>query len=74
MKIYLIIAVVCIIFGAYEFGLQIARKKCEAQAAQNQTNEIVKTISIQRVSDEKVYHTGVDDIRRILHAKYSIAE
>jgi len=74
MKVYLIIAVGCIIFGAYEFGLQIAHKKCEVNAAQNQTNEIVKTISIQRISDEKVYHTGVDDIRRILRTKYSIAE
>lgn len=74
MKIYLIIAVGCIIFGAYEFGLQSARGKCEVKVAQNQTNEIVKTIFIQRASDEKVYHTGVDDIRRILHTKYSIAE
>ena len=74
MKIYLIIAVGCIVFGAYEFGLQIARRKCELNAAQNQTNEIVKTISIQRITDEKVYNTGVADIRRVLRNKYTIAE
>ena len=74
MKIYLILSVGCLIVGAYMFGLQIARRKCEINVAHNQTNAVVKTISIQRITDEKVYNTGVADIRRVLHDKYTIAE
>ncbi|MBR4806501.1 MAG: hypothetical protein IKZ64_01625 [Alphaproteobacteria bacterium] len=74
MRIYLIIAILCIVGGAYLLGAQVAQRKCELRAAQNQTNEIIQTISIQRKTDEKVYNTGVHDIRRILHTKYTIAE
>ena len=74
MKIYLIIAILIIVGGAYLLGNQVAQRKCETRVAQNQTSEIIQTISMQRETDEKVYNTGVRDIRRILHTKYTIAE
>lgn len=74
MKIYLIITIIVIVCGAYIFGGQMAQKQCAINASQNKTAEITQTISNQRISDEKVYHTGVADIRRILHDKYTIAE
>ena len=74
MKIYLIFLILALVGGAYFCGGQIAQKKCETHIAQNQTNEITQAIKIQRKADEKVYNTGVGDIRRILRAKYTIAE
>ena len=74
MRIYLIIALSCIVEGAYLLGTQVANRKCELRAALNQTYEIIQKISMQRETDEKVYNTGVRDIRRILHTKYTIAE
>ena len=74
MRIYLIITITIIVYGAYLFGARIASKQCEITNMQNKTNEITQTISMQRITDEKVYHTGAGDIRRILYDKYTIAE
>ena len=74
MKVYLIFTVLALVGGAYIMGHKIAGHKCTADVANNTTNEIIKTIYVQRKIDEKVYSTGSRDIRRILHDKYSIAE
>lgn len=74
MKNYLILAVVVIIAGAYFFGARIGRAKCAMANARAQTNEIINITDIQRNTDEKVFNTGVRDIRRVLCEKYTIAE
>jgi len=74
MKNYLILAVVVIIAGAYFFGARIGRAKCAVANARAQTNEIINITDIQRNTDEKVFNTGVRDIRRVLCEKYTIAE
>ncbi len=74
MKNYLILAVVVIIAGAYFFGARIGREKCAVANARTQTNEIINITDIQRNTDEKVFNTGVRDIRRVLCEKYTIAE
>ena len=74
MKNYLILAVVVIIAGAYFFGARIGRAKCAVANARAQTNEIINITDIQRDTDEKVFNTGVRDIRRVLCEKYTIAE
>lgn len=74
MKHYLIVAVVMIVAGAYFFGTRIGRMRCAIDSARAQSGEITNIIDIKRNTDEKVFNTGVGDIRRILHAKYTIAE
>ncbi|MBO4700964.1 MAG: hypothetical protein J5620_04445 [Alphaproteobacteria bacterium] len=74
MKQYLIIAVTAIVVGAYFFCWRMGRARCELNAVHNQSREMVNVFDIKRNTDEKVFNTGVRDIRRILHTKYTIAE
>ena len=75
---YLIILVgVCVVM-AYLFGAKIADTKCRMKFAQESVVQIEKqqkqNIQNKKVLHETVYKTGVDDIRRILQSKYTIAE
>ena len=74
MKQYLIVAVVIIIAGTYFFGLRIGRARCVIDSMHAQSNEITNIMDIKRDTDEKVFNTGMRDIRRVLHEKYTIAE
>lgn len=74
MQKYLIIAVCAMFFGAYFFGVRIAREKCVADGANAQTNEIINNVKLLRGANEKTVHTSVRDIRDILRRKYTIAE
>ena len=68
MRIYLIIAVVAMVLGAYWAGRKIARSECMALAANTNTK------NIQRKANENAINTGAGDIRYILRTKYTIAE
>ena len=74
IKLYLIGLVCAIICGAYFYGQSVGNSKCKIQNFQNQINLIKQDNQQQRVINDKVYKTGVGDIRRILHDKYTIAE
>ena len=74
MRIYLIIAVVAMVLGAYWAGRNIARSECVALAANTNTNNILNSVNIQREANENAINTGVGDIRHILYTKYTIAE
>lgn len=74
MKKYLVLAVVAIVAAAYFFGLRIGRMQCAVNSMRAQSNEIINISDIKRNTDEKTFNTGVGDIRRVLHAKYTIAE
>lgn len=74
IKTYLIIAICGLIFAAYTLGASHSTAKCNQRAAQ----QTINTITTQQIKTEKInaeiYHTGMRDIRRILHEKYTIAE
>ena len=74
MRKYLIIAVAVIIAGAYFFGTRMGRMKCEMNSVRTNMGEMISVSDIKRDTDEKVFNTGVGDIRHILHTKYTIAE
>lgn len=74
MRIYLIIAIIALVGGAYIMGARVAREKCTADVANATTAEIINTVNNTRAADEKTFNTGVRDIRNILRAKYTIAD
>lgn len=74
MRIYLIIAVVAMVGGAYFTGGRIAYEKCRADVANSATTAVVKSGEITRIANEKTFSTGVRDIRDILRRKYTIAD
>ncbi len=73
-KLYFIVLLSIIVFGAYFYGFNIADAKCRIQNLQESEN--VQDFFIQTKKDihEKVYKTGVRDIRRILCDKYTIQD
>lgn len=75
-KLYLIILIcICAISaGAFFYGKNIGVSKCEIQNLQNQINTTEQNQVNKRILNDKVFKTGVADIRRILRDKYSIAE
>jgi len=75
---YLILFFCISVISAYFCGAKIADVKCRAsvvkkslEMAEQQTKQILQN---QRIVHEKVYKTGVVDIRHILQSKYTIAE
>ena len=74
IKLYLIGFVCAIVCGAYFYGQSVGNSRCKIQNFQNQINLIKQDNTKQRIINDKVYKTGADDIRRILHDKYTIAE
>lgn len=77
-KIYLLFGFGIVICGAYFYGANVADAKCRAKIAQENLEQIQhvrkQNIINKRTTHEIVYKTGMGDIRRILHDKYSIAE
>ena len=74
MKKYLVMATVAIVAAAYFFGLRIGRMQCAVNAARAQSTEMINISDMKRNADDKTFNTGVGDIRRVLRAKYTIAE
>lgn len=74
MRKYLILAVIVLVTGAYFFGAKTATLKCSVAASDANANDIMNTIKIQRISDEKTLNTATDDIRRILRTRYTIMD
>ena len=73
-KMYLIIAISAIVFGAYFYGVNITKAKCNVEYTQNNLNQIQKIKQNKKDIHETVYKTSMGDIRRILYDKYTIAE
>lgn len=74
MKPYIFIFIVSVVVAAYWAGTRNGRAQCAADNAQ--TANATQTQIIQTVGKINVetYHRGVDDIRGVLRAKYTIAE
>ena len=60
--------------GAFFYGKHVGVSKCEIQKLQNQINTTEQNQVNERILNDKVFKTGVADIRHILRDKYSIAE
>ncbi|MBQ6011798.1 MAG: hypothetical protein IJL23_01630 [Alphaproteobacteria bacterium] len=73
-KIYFIVAIGALIFGAYFYGVNITHAKCREKQSQNNLVEIQNIEQNKRIIHDTVYKTGMRNIRRILHDKYTIAE
>ena len=74
MKIYLAISICAIIIGAFFYGKHVGISKCEIQNYQEQIKTTENNEINKRVINDKVYKTGVADIRSVLRDKYTIAE
>ncbi|MDE6478142.1 MAG: hypothetical protein K2L94_02740 [Alphaproteobacteria bacterium] len=72
--IYAVGAVCAVVYAAYAAGNRLGRANCREHVAAE--NQILHTQIIQKQGEINVeaLHTGVADIRRILRAKYTIAE
>lgn len=73
-KIYFLILICTLIFGAYFYGVNITKADCRANFAQQNFVDIQQTQKHKREIHEVVYKTGMADIRSILRDKYTIAE
>ena len=73
-KVYIGIIIVGIIGGIWICSAKIAYSKCKLQIAHQNQIQIQQSLEQKRVLNDKVYKTGVADIRRILQSKYTIAE
>lgn len=74
IKKYLILAICGLIFGAFIYGRGIGVEKCKLEMAVK-NNEFLQQQTKQRKKiNAEVYHTNMRDVRRVLRAKYTIAE
>ncbi len=65
---------VAIILAAYFCGMHVGREKCRANfAADTLKSQTDIVINMEKINAETV-RRGVDDIRRILRGKYTIAD
>ena len=73
-KIYVVVlfGALCSVF--YFYGLNVGKSKCEIKNIKQQINTVQETKQKERIINEKVYKTGVGDIRRILHNEYTIKQ
>ena len=77
-KMYVIFLMISVFSLSYLYGLNVADSKCKIRIANQQTEFLQKSqkeyFQNKRLINEKVYKTGVSDIRNILFDKYTFAE
>ena len=73
-KLYFLLFLIVTLFGAYWCGERVAHEKCKLAVADDAIVQQVELIKIQEAVNADTVRRGVDDIRRILHEKYTIAE
>lgn len=76
MKKYFVVAAMCagVCAGAYWAGGRVASQKCATQIAEIRAEQQSVNLENMVNVNEKVFNTGVRDIRRILRTEYTIAE
>jgi len=74
IKLYLTILICAIVCGAFFYGKNVGTSECEMKKLHNQIDTTEQYQIKERNINDKVYKTGLRDIRRILHDKYTIAE
>ena len=73
-KLYILCLFGLVVCVVYFYGEHVGYSKCKIQNYQNEINLIEQNTKSKRIINDKVYKTGVRDIRRILHDKYTIKE
>lgn len=73
-KLYLLLFFIVVVWGAYLVGGRVASEKCRGAVADDIVAQQVELIKIQEVVNAETISRGVDDIRRVLREKYTIAE
>lgn len=73
-KIYVALLFIGVVLGAFVCGGKIANAKCQMRIAQTSKTQVEQSLYNNRILNDKVYKTGVADIRRILQSEYSIAD
>lgn len=74
MKIYIAAIIAAFILCAYWAGARVGRVDCVANAARAASRDTAVVINKTGEINAEVYNTNTGDIRRILRAKYTIAE
>ena len=74
IRIYFAVAIAAAIFLAYITGVYVGNVRCNARIANDNVARMIINTKIMGKTNDAVLHTGVGDIRRILHEKYTIAE
>ena len=73
-KLYFLLFFIVVVWGAYLAGGRVASEKCRGAVADDIVAQQAELIEIQEVVNAEAVSRGVGDIRRILRAKYTIAE
>lgn len=73
-KLYFIALIGALVVGAYVWGGQVANEKCRGRYLARAWEIQSETQKIQEKVNAESFNRGVDDIRRFLHEKYTIAE
>ena len=74
LRIYLAAIIIAAIFLSYFMGSYVSNVKCGEHIATATAKQTFVNNSFLENANETVFHTGVDNIRRILYEKYTIAE
>lgn len=69
-----IVAMVVAIFFAYFAGVRVASEKCRAKQNADLITQHSQIIKVQGEINAQAVRRSSDDIRRVLHEKYTIAE
>ena len=74
IRVYCAALIVTAIFLSFMVGKHVANIKCREHMATTNAERIFYDVKFMEKTNDTVFHTGVSDIRRILHEKYTIAE
>ena len=74
IKLYFFIGTILAVYSAYLAGIHTGTHQCQTENANAHASKINDTIKTMGIINAKTVNTGVDDIRRILREKYTIAE
>ena len=74
IRVYFAALICAVIFLSCIIGGHVASVKCDARIAKMNVERIDINTKVIGETNDAVLHTGVGDIRRILHEKYTIAE
>ncbi|MBP3397311.1 MAG: hypothetical protein J6K82_00075 [Alphaproteobacteria bacterium] len=73
-RFYFVLAGVTAIFFTYCVGVDDGYEKCLRENLSDTALQQMQIIKIKEKVNEDVVNTGVGDIRRVLHEKYTIHE
>lgn len=75
MRYFYIFGFFCaVLIAVYVAGIRIGGAKCRTNAMAQSMNTYVQLLKNKEKINENVLHTNLDDIRRWLREKYTIAE